>query len=354
MLDLLGEDWALVLVGFAGGVLLGLAARLGRFCTLGAIEDYHFAGQSLRLRMWGVALGFGIMLIFAAQMLGWFDATRSVYLLQTPGLVAAALGGLIFGLGMALAGNCGFGALSRLGGGEMRSFVIVVVMGLTAMATLSGPLAELRLAIFPRVTSAEGTGVAQLIGGATGIAPALVGALLGVSLFAVSYFGASDRRVLWGLPVACAIALGFVGSAWIAREGFAPVSVTSHSFAAPIGETMIYAMLSSGISPGFGVGSVLGVLVGAFMGSTSRGVFKWEACDDHRELRRQIGGAMMMGFGAVLSFGCSVGQGLSAFSVLAVTAPVTLGAIWLGGYLGLRYMIEGPAFVKRWQGSAAD
>ncbi|WP_425438964.1 YeeE/YedE thiosulfate transporter family protein [Roseivivax halotolerans] len=66
-------------------------------------------------------------------------------------------------------------------------------------------------------------------------------------------------------------------------------------------------MLSSGVSPGFGVGSVLGVLVGAFLSSTTRGVFKWEARDEHRELRRQIGGAALMGVGAVLFFGCSVG-----------------------------------------------
>ena len=40
MLEALGEANFAALVGLFGGVLLGLAARLGRFCTLGAIEDY--------------------------------------------------------------------------------------------------------------------------------------------------------------------------------------------------------------------------------------------------------------------------------------------------------------------------
>ena len=39
MLDMLGEHNLVALIGLGGGILLGLAARLGRFCTLGAIED---------------------------------------------------------------------------------------------------------------------------------------------------------------------------------------------------------------------------------------------------------------------------------------------------------------------------
>jgi hypothetical protein len=74
-----------------------------------------------------------------------------------------------------------------------------------------------------------------------------------------------------------------------------------------------------------------------------RGVVRWEACDDHRELRRQIGGAALMGVGAVLAVGCSIGQGLSAFALLAYTAPVALGGIWIGGVIGLKLMIEGRA-----------
>ena len=39
------------LIGLGGGVLLGLAARLGRFCTLGAIEDMLYQGSDTRMRM---------------------------------------------------------------------------------------------------------------------------------------------------------------------------------------------------------------------------------------------------------------------------------------------------------------
>ena len=104
---------------------------------------------------------------------------------------------------------------------------------------------------------------------------------------------------------------------------------------------MLYIMTSSGRSLTFGVGSVAGVLAGAFVGSLIKGHFRWEACEDPRELRRQILGATLMGVGAVLALGCTVGQGLSAFSVLAFSAPVTMAAIFLGAAIGLRQLITG-------------
>jgi uncharacterized protein len=123
--------------------------------------------------------------------------------------------------------------------------------------------------------------------------------------------------------------------------GFDGLPVVSHSFSAPVGETLLYAMTGSARSASFAVGSVGGVLLGAFIGSMIKGHFRWEACEDPRELRRQIVGAAIMGVGAVIALGCTVGQGLSAFSVLAVSAPVTFLSIFAGAAFGLRQLIEG-------------
>ena len=61
MLDTLGEANAAALIGLIGGVALGLAARIGRFCTLGAIEDALYSSDDRRLRMWAVALAVAII-----------------------------------------------------------------------------------------------------------------------------------------------------------------------------------------------------------------------------------------------------------------------------------------------------
>ena len=346
MLDAIGDTTFVVIVGLLGGILLGLAARLGRFCTLGAIEDYFYGGTDIRLRMWGLAIGLSVIGSFAAIGLGFVDIQSSFYLSLSWSPITSIIGGLLFGYGMAMAGNCGFGALARLGGGDLRSFVIVVVLGITTYATLSGPFASLRIAIFGAPSPAtEANGIAHWIASLLGASPVLVGIIIGVMICIVTLssnlFRADRNAILTSILVALAVVSAWVGTAWVAANGFSATSVVSHTFAAPVGETMIYAMTASGQTLSFAVGSVAGVWIGAFIGSLIKGHFRWEACEDPRELRRQILGAGFMGIGAALALGCSIGQGLSAFSLLAFSAPVTLSAIFLGAVIGLKQLVEG-------------
>lgn len=100
-------------------------------------------------------------------------------------------------------------------------------------------------------------------------------------------------------------------------------------------------MIGSAQPISFDIGSVAGVWCGAFIGSLIKGHFRWEACEDPRELRRQIFGAALMGAGAVIALGCTVAQSISAFSLLAFSAPVTFVAIFVGAMIGLRQLIVG-------------
>ncbi|MDR9393118.1 YeeE/YedE family protein [Roseovarius sp. SYSU LYC5161] len=348
MLGGMSESLLVALIGFGGGVLLGLAARLGRFCTLGAIEDYLYQGSAVRLRLWFVAIGIAVLGCYGLAAAGTFDLSRNLYF-QTPwSPLASVLGGLLFGYGMSIAGNCGFGALARFGGGDFRSFVIVIVLGISAYVMLSGPLAPARVAL---VTATEldlaVRGLPAILGQATGLDTVGIGLAAGaaITLAALASRGMIADRVgiFWAVMVGLAIVTGWAGTHWVADTGFSVQPVESHTFAAPLGETMIYLMTASGGGLAFGVGSVFGVLAGAFCGSLVKGHFRWEACEDPRELKRQILGAVFMGFGAVLAMGCTIGQGISAFSVLALSAPVTFAAIFAGAALGLRQLIAGFA-----------
>ncbi len=346
MFEMLGDRVAVALIGVLGGLLLGLAARLGRFCTLGAIEDLLYGRDDTRFRMWILAIGVAVLGTYALVATGLLNPAQTVYLSAAWSPMASVLGGLTFGYGMALAGNCGYGALARLGGGDLRSFVIVLVMGLAAYATVSGPLAWVRVAVFPvSPAGADLPGMAQGLEQVTGVAAPVIGMGFGAVLIGLSLLGGSLRTrpaaMFWSVIVAAAILSGWAGTQWVARHGFDGVPVVSHTFSAPLGETMLYAMTATGRSLSFGVGSVLGVLAGAFAGSLIKGHFRWEACEDPRELRRQIVGAALMGVGAVVAVGCSIGQGLSAFSLLAYSAPVTFLAIMIGAAIGLRQLIVG-------------
>lgn len=350
MIDLIGEPGLAALIGLCSGIVLGLAARLGRFCTLGAIEDQIYGSSLARLRMWAVAIGAAVLACFAAMGAGLLDPAQSFYLAETWSPAGAVLGGLVFGYGMALAGNCGYGALARLGGGDLRSFVIVLVMGLAAYITLSGPLAGLRLALFPREAAAVPQGIVHSLGPLLGLPVWTLGCGIGVVILLLALWSRRPALPLdqaaWGALVGLAIAAGWLGTSWLHRTGFAELPLASHSFSAPIGETLLYAMTSSGSRLSFGVGSVAGILTGSLVGSIWRGQFRWEACEDHRELRRQILGAALMGWGGVVAAGCSIGQGLAAFSLLAFSAPVTLLSIWVGTAIGLRQMVAGFRLVR--------
>jgi uncharacterized membrane protein YedE/YeeE len=346
MLDTLGDGNAAALVGAFGGILLGLAARLGRFCTLGAIEDYLYGGNDQRLRMWVLAIGTAVLGSFALIGLGYVAATESFYLASAWSPVASIAGGLLFGYGMAMAGNCGYGAVARLGGGDLRSFVIVLVMGISAYFAMSGPAAYLRIYLFPTPELAPTPqGIAHFLAAFSGAPVALIGMLIGAALIGLALSSKSLRgdkkAIFWSAVVGFAVISAWSGTSWIAANGFDGVTVEAHSFAAPVGETILFFMTSTGQTLSFAIGSVAGVWIGAFFGSLIKGHFRWEACEDPRELRRQIIGAGMMGVGAVIALGCSIGQGLSAFSLLAFSAPVTFLAILAGAWLGLRHLIEG-------------
>jgi len=336
------------LIGLLGGLGLGVAARVGRFCTLGAIEDALYGSDGTRLRMWGVALGLSIMGCAVLTGSGLL-ATADVFLVRdgfSP--VAVVLGGLLFGFGMALAGNCGYGALARLGNGDIRAFVLVGVLGVVAYASLFGPLSGLRLWLFelPVLRFETSETLDGLIARALAVPAWTVAALIGGGILLAALRGAGDPAPIlrWGTVVALAIVTGWGGTAWLAQTSFDVIGVRSHNFSAPLGETLAWVMMSNARPISFAVGSVVGVVAGSVLGSLWLRQFRWEACEDPRELKRQLLGAGMMGFGATLALGCSIGQGLSAFAILTASAPLAAASIFAGCALGLRVLIEGWQF----------
>ncbi len=344
MQDLPFGVWA-ALAGLLAGLVLGLAARLGDFCTLGALESALYGEDQKRLRLWGVVLGVGIFGTFLGDAVGLIDISATFYHQIAWNPLASIFGGLLFGYGMAMAGNCGFGALVRFGGGDLRSLVVVVVMGIFAFVALSGPLAPLRTLLFPQQDATGPQGIAADVSAVLGVSPLLVAGVLAAALlvWALSYapLRARPRQLAWGVAAGVAVVWSFAATSWLANESFGEVQVEGLSFTAPLGRTLIWLMTSTAGGVSFSVGTVCGVLIGALAGSVWRGLFRWEACEDPRELGRQVSGAAMMGVGGVIALGCSVGQGVSAFATLAWSGPVTLVAIALGAAVGLRQLIGG-------------
>jgi hypothetical protein len=342
--------WLLPLAGGLTGIAIGAAARLDRFCTLAALERHWYAGDSSGLRTWVLAAAIAMIVTQAMSLTGVVDLRSSFYLDPAFGWTGAILGGVAFGFGMALVGTCGFGALVRLGGGSLRSLIVLVVLGLSALAAQRGLIAQGRVVLVDDLAADLSFAGDQSLGS---LASALFGtdlrlpvamAVAGLLLFWV-FSNAGYRRRLGHIATAavigCGIGVGWLVTSWGGRRAFEPVQLEAGSFVVPVGDTLLQIITYTGLRPDYGVGLVVGVGVGAALVAWCKKDVRWEACDDARELGRHIAGAVLMGVGGVFAMGCTIGQGVTAVSVLAISAPIVMLSIALGARLGLSYLLEG-------------
>lgn len=332
-------------LGMSGGVVLGIAGRQGRFCTLGAIEDATYAADWTRLRAWALAAALAIAATQAMSLSGVLDLQRSIYWSPEIGWFGAILGGLMFGFGMALVGTCGYGTLLRTGGGDLRALVTFVLIGISAYAAMRGLTGIGRVLLVEPVrldaAALGGPSLASPSRGplAAGLATILTGALV---VFAFSGGGLLRRPglLLAALAIGSTIVFGWWATGVAADDPFAPARVESYSFVAPLGETLVFVMTASAATLDFMEGSVLGVLAGAFLAAWLSKEFHWEAYDDPREMKRHLLGAILMGTGGVTALGCTIGQGLTGVSTLSIASFLAIGAIFAGARAGLYWLVE--------------
>ncbi|MYZ49773.1 YeeE/YedE family protein [Propylenella binzhouense] len=342
----------LPVLGFAVGTGLGYAARASRFCTLGALERHWYAGDSTGLRTWALAVAVAIAATQAMIVAGLIDLTGAFYLEPRLSLLGAVGGGLAFGLGMALVGTCGFGALIRLGGGSLRSLVVILVLAVAALAAQRGLVGLARVHLVERfaldlapAADQSLVGLLQAHGGGGG--RALLAALVSGAILAWVFRDGRYRRnggqIAAGTAIGLLVAAGWLITATIRDHSLAlqPVQLESASFVVTYADALLAVATVTGTIPDYGVGLLFGVLFGAVLASRRRRDLRWEACDDAHELKRHMLGALLMGVGGILAGGCTIGQGVSAASTLAVSAPVVMLSIFAGARVGLVWLMEG-------------
>ena len=137
------------------------------------------------------------------------------------------------------------------------------------------------------------------------------------------------------------VAAGWYVTGVLGADDFEPTPLRSLTFVAPVGEALVYLMTFSGSTINFGIASIAGVAIGSLFANAAKGSLRIEAFDGKRELIRHLCGATLMGFGGVTAMGCTIGQGMTGLSTLALSSIVALGAIFLGAYFGLRYLETG-------------
>lgn len=343
---------------FLAGMVFGATAQRTNFCTMGALSDMVFMGDSRRFRSWMLAIAVAILATQSMQAAGLITIGKSIYLAKNLGWAGAVLGGLMFGFGMTLGGGCGNKTLVRIGGGNLKSVIVALVLGIFAYMTLRGLIGLARVNFIEPLTMDLGKsglasqGLDEMLAVVTGLSHAtarwavalvVAGGLL-VFCFKDSAFRTSKRDMIAGVLIGLLVAAGWYITGVIGNDEFEPVALTSFSFVAPTGESIQYLMTFTGSTINFGIASVGGVIFGSFVMSLVTRSFHLEAFSDAPDMLRHLTGAALMGVGGVLALGCTVGQGLTGVSTLALGSWIALASILAGGYLGLKYLEEGSLF----------
>jgi uncharacterized protein len=345
-------DFWLPLGGLLIGFVFGAVVQATNFCTMGSLSDMATFGDSRRFRAWVLAAALalaGVQLLAYAEIV---PVSKSMYLAPTLNWAGNILGGLLFGVGMAFAGGCVSRNCVRVGAGDMRSLVNLLFVGIFAYIAIGGLFGPVRAAIenataLPlKPLGAETQSVGALLAAAFHLqmpnidllAGAIIAAGLALWCFASKDFMTSPVHILSAVGIAACVLAGWLltGLAYddMAATPVAPISLT---YVRPTGDALEWLQRYTALAtPGFGAASVAGAIAGGFAVAILTGNFRLSAFANASDMMRNIGGAILMGVGGVMALGCTVGQGVTGVSTLAVGSFLTFVAIVFGGVMGIK------------------
>lgn len=342
-------------LAFVLAFVFGATAQRTHFCTLGAVSDWINIGDLSRMRMWLLSIAVAMLAANGLQAAGLIDLGRSIYVAPNLMWLSHIVGGLLFGIGMTLGSGCGSKTLIRIGAGNLKSVVVALFLGLSAWMTLRGLFGQWRVDWLQPVAvnferwSIPGQDLPTLLSGTRATAAMALGcAAVIATAIAAFVFGSREFRgnregILGGTVVGLLVAAGWFVTANLGyRENPETLELTfyatnsrvaeSFSFVAPVAYTLeLLAMWTDrSLHVTFGIAAVAGVITGAFAMAMATRTFRWESFTSPADMRNHMLGGILMGFGGVTALGCTIGQGISGLSTLALGSFITFASIVAG------------------------
>ena len=346
---------------FALAFVFGAVANKTEFCTMGAVSDWVNMGSTGRMRMWLLAIGVAILGSNALHLAGAIDLSKSIYPGPNFTWLSYIVGGFLFGVGMTLGSGCGSKTLIRIGAGNLKSVVVIIVTGIVAYMTLRGIFGAFRVNVLEQasITLTGGQDLPNLfsrLGGDKKTWMLALSVLLGGGLIAWAYssrdFRSNFDYTLGGVVTGLVVVGGWYVSGHIGhvaedpqtlQESFVATNtgrMEAFSFVAPLAFALEYLMLWTDKSKiiTYGIASAAGVILGSLAYALASRKFRWEGFRDAEDTANHLIGGALMGFGGIVALGCTIGQGISGFSTLALGSIVTFFAI-----------VAGSAATMKWQ-----
>jgi uncharacterized membrane protein YedE/YeeE len=349
-------------LGFFLAFVFGAVAHRVNFCTMGAVSDVVNIGDWGRMRMWLLAIAVAMIAANLLHLFGYIDLERSIYPAERFTWLSYPLGGFLFGVGMTLAGGCGSRNLVRLGGGNLKALVVLTFLAVSAYMTMKGLLAVPRTGLFDKLALHldGGQSLPDLLAHRAGLdavaarwlATGLIGAGLLMFVLKDQNFRGSREQMLGGAIIGSIIAAGWYVTGHLGflaedpqtlEETFAGTNSRrpdSFSFVGPLGYSLELLLLwtDSSLRITFGIAVVAGLFAGSLAYALVSRNFRWESFASAGDLRDHVLGAVLMGFGGVTALGCTIGQGLSGVSTLALGSFLALGGILAGSAATMKFL----------------
>jgi hypothetical protein len=320
---------------------------------MGSISDIMSFGDWRRFRSWLMAAAVAIIGVAVIERLGIADMGTSIYTSSTLQWGGHIIGGLLFGVGMVFGGGCVSKNLARAGGGDLRSLIVLVVIGIAGYMTMGGLFGPARVAITAPMSAdltaigAESQRIDGLLATLTGLG-ANTANILAIMVIAGGIlawcfwdrgFRSSANHVLAGLVIGLCVLAGWVLTGLTFDDFADNPQVQSLSFVRPAGDTVDYLMRFTAYeAASFTVVTLFGALIGAFLSAISNKSFAFATFTDSSDTLRNLSGAVLMGIGGVTGLGCTIGQSVTGFSTLALGSLITFICIVIGGVIGMKAM----------------
>ncbi len=385
----------ILLWAFGLAVILGFIANKTNFCTMGAVSDVVNIGDTGRMRSWVFAMGLAILGVMGLSLLSLSDMSlvtsndtaNPPYLTSNFAWPRYILGGILFGIGMTLGSGCGNKTLIRMGGGNIKSLFVLFAIGImaylmiftnfsyTAFLSWMEP-AFIDLSNYDINNQGLGSVIAHFISSdpqqTTIIVAAVLGGLLILWALLSKDFRGNFDNILGGFVVGAVV----VGAWWVTtgvlgqtlleeaemmdERPFA-IGAQSFTFVQPSGHLIRWTelgfdknMLTFALVAGFGV------VIGSLLYSLISRKFRIEWFASWKDFFTHIIGGLLMGIGGVLAMGCTIGQGVTGASTLAMGSFLTFISIVFGSALTMKIQYykmvyeDEASFAKALVASLAD
>lgn len=415
LFDNFSDAWITMLWSiFAIALIMGAVANKTNFCTMGAVSDWVNMGDKGRIRAWLLAMAVAMIAVIIFEATGTMSASGTfppyrgiVGNPANPTYLAFPLfefifGGVLFGIGMTFASGCGNKTLVRVGAGNIKSIMVMLVIGTIAyfmVYPFPGSDKTLMTVLFldwvqpMRISMERGQDIGSLISKENAAdmrlyAGSAIAVLILIFVFKSSEFRKSFDNILGGLVIGlCVTGAWYIsGTTKVSFEDFdgnkvqmsldkyvtkwdevyeAPeegsaatkpaearsLGTQSFTFINPMGQTIRYTghAISSpekgqtkAPQSGYatvGLMALLGVIVGSFLWAILTRSFRIEWFANGKDFFMHLIGAILMGFGGVLALGCTIGQAITGVSTLALGSFIVFASIVFGSAMTMKIQL---------------